>query len=335
MSTLALLMFNRNEGSGIRANVRALDAVVDEALLVDSSDPEEFQRLNSDLGSTKVRVLRAFPMGCTEPLRQWALRHVAADRVLSLDSDEEAAPELIRAVRTLDSADGYFLPRREESLGAYSYQLRLHRRGFLAYRGTIHEAPRINGRTERLLPPLEIVHHADYRDYLGAARRGEGYLLIEAYERPFTPRHLRQEYRGFLARAVLGTGDAAISPAQAWLLIASHRLRRYNPLNGLRGDFLTGKYLARYVRARFEWFRAMSESERRLAVAVAGEIESAGGVVKYLGLDRPGYIEQLTETFPWNQEGAAVLRGLLVYRHQFGAPLPDWASLPTPVSGSS
>jgi hypothetical protein len=327
-------MFNRNEGPGIRRNLGAIDSVVDEVLIVDSSDPEEFERLNSDLSSAKVRVVRALPLGCTEPLRPWAFRQIASEQVLSLDSDEEASPELLRAVPTLRSADGYFLPRWEQKIDAYSFQLRLHRREALTYRGTIHESPVALGGTEQLSLPIRIVHHADYRNYLGKTPRGDGYLLIEAYERPFSAEHLREEYPGRIGRTILGHGGGSISPLRAAMIAASHRWRRYNRLNGLRGNYLTGKYLAGYVRARYRFFRSLSESERQLATTISREIATAGGVVKYLGFDRPGYIERMTESFPWDRSGSRALVELLRFRHQHGTPMPKWGALPPPDVGS-
>lgn len=327
MSTLALLVFHRNQRPGLQRLISTLGPVVDEILIVDSSDPPEFEGLEAELGSESVRFVRALPLACTEPLRPWAMAQLSSDRVLALDCDEEPSAELVAAVRDLDSTDAYLIPRYEQSIRAYSDQLRLYRRGAVRYSGTIHESPEVLGLVGRLSPPLQILHHADYRRYLdGTDARRSGYLRVEAYVRPFRATQLRKEYTGRLARILTRRRDDGVGPVVAHLLAASHRVRRYNPRNGIRGNYLTGKYLAAYVRSRYRFFRSLPPDERQRAADIAGEAERAGGVVRYLEFDRPGYLEGLTRSFSWDRDGALVFTDLLRYRHAHGAPLPSWQS---------
>jgi hypothetical protein len=72
---IALLMFNYNENDGIIRNVELLKDIVNEILIIDSSDfinYENLRRKYVNLG--KFKILRVFPIGYAEPFRMFALK---------------------------------------------------------------------------------------------------------------------------------------------------------------------------------------------------------------------------------------------------------------------
>ncbi len=93
--------------------------------------------------------------------KQSAIDKASSDWVLLLDADEfidAAAAEIIRKAITLDSVDGYRLPRREwlfwqwpHRLTRPNWQLRLFRKSHSAMNHVpVHAAPEVKGRVDNL-----------------------------------------------------------------------------------------------------------------------------------------------------------------------------------------
>lgn len=321
---LGLLIFNRNDFPGVARLIDQLGGQAGEILVVDSSGRCLPRGSELTPPHPRVRWVWAFPLGCTEPLRSWAHREMDCEWILSIDTDETPTSSLLRLLARLGDADGYLLLRFERSLGAYSTVLRLYRRSKTVCGGWIHESPTVSGVVKRVPLPAALLHDADYRRYLKKPTRN-GYLLIEAYERPFIPPQIRKEFPGKMARRLVGRDGMSISGLRASLLALAQTFWRSNEWNGVITNLRVGMYLGRYIWDRYRFFNALPPAERWEAERISRCLHKAGGVTPYLELDRPGYVERMTETFPWGWEGAHALVSLLRYRYRYGRVATDWA----------
>ena len=181
------MMLNRNDTKGVIRAVRAVEEVVDEIVVVDSSSNACHLELQTALADSQAKVFRALPLGHPDPLAGYGLSKVSSERVLYLDSDEFPSKELVRDLRRLTRFEGYFVPRREGVLG-YTSQIRLFKRDATAFTGRIHEQPTIDGRVGKLNTSHCILHLGmgsridESRRYF--RRAIQAYSEIEGYERP-------------------------------------------------------------------------------------------------------------------------------------------------------
>lgn len=315
----ALLMFHRNEPEGVGRTVRALETVCEEIVIIDSSIPAEYRRLQEQLRGTGARIEHVLPLGGTEVLRPLAEGAIRSDWVFSVDADEIVTEALARRVSSVtEGPAAYLVPRYEQSLRTVTWHPRLYRRGRIRYGGWIHEAPTVEGPTVPLRPEERLIHEADYARYLSKENRQRSYLLVESYERPFTGRSLRREFPGPRIRRLLPDSAAPLSRPRARAFLAAWRFGQWLPSSRPILRRRHRRYFAAYLRERLHAFEALSRAEREEAGQIAEELRRAGGPTSYLGLQDPEKVRRLSASVPWEVPGGEVLRGLLCARYRSG-----------------
>jgi len=318
-------MFNLDQNEGILRNIRTLRQAVDEIVVVDSSSVEQHEILVRLTREYSVRVYHVLPLGFPEPLRPFGLSKVKSDYVFMLDADEEASETLMSNLRHLRDCDAYVVPRFEEHLSSYTYQLRLFRREAIRNQRRSFDFPVVLGRVGWLEKTHRINHHADYESYLADQSRARRYFTIEIVERPFTRRYLEEGLTVRMRKRSISCSfvnmshqdpDRPLSPVMVRWIIEFEFLR----------DLLLGKgrkaasFGRRYSLAKWEFFCTLPDLERRHFLAIARDVQLSGGVFEYLGLTDPAYLEKLTASFDWNLRGIDVYRRLLDYRYRVGSP---------------
>lgn len=311
-NSLALLMFNYNENTGIIRNIELLKNTVDEILIIDSSDTEEYMELyNRYQNNQKIRIIRVFPIGYVEPFRNYALKKIRSEWVFLLDADEEPNEHFISDLKNTDfqNASAYNILRFEETLRCYDYQLRLYKRENAVYKGMIHEFPVVIGAIKDMDERNIIIHHADFSNYL--KKRGS-YLTIEAYERPFTPFYLSTKSLIFnLFRdkhRILGKHYVLVISLLFFLkCILSTDSIKYK---SYRNDW----FYFRYTLKRYNYFAELPNREE--LVKINEDIIRNGGIIKYLNLDDVNYVENLTKNFRFDKKGLALFEELIDYRYR-------------------
>ena len=317
--SVALLMFNLSEPEGILRNLRSMQGVVDEIVIVDSSPPAEHETLLRLMSPYSVRVFHVLPLGFPEPLRPFGTSKVESDYALVLDADEEPSERLKADLRKLNTDDAYVLPRFEEQLRSYTFHLRLFRPTAVRYRKRSFDFPDVDGRIGHLGKSHRIVHHANYRGYLDDKSRGERYFTIENIERPFNRRYLHDALTlRFWGRSV-SVPFAARLQDRPDAPLSSPATRGVVEMEFLR-DLLMGKGLRaasfnrRYSFRKWRFFVKLPDSDQSFLRALAQDIQHSGGLFAYLGVDNPTYLEKLTGSFHWDLRGIDVYRSLLRYR---------------------
>jgi len=313
---IALLMFNYNENDGIIRNVELLKDIVNEILIIDSSDfinYENLRRKYVNLG--KFKILRVFPIGYVEPFRMFALKNINSEYVLYLDADEEPNHELIEYIKNLKEGDisGYYILRYEKSLDCYDYQLRLYKKSSTFYEGMIHELPKINGKIEKLDDKKFIIHYAANANINSYMDKRPSYLLIEAYERPFSMFYLSLNSKVI---KFFGKDEKILPKPFVYLLYFLLFLRR-----SLNNDSLKLKtyrynwFLMKYHINRYKYFMKLAYRDNMIRINM--DIIQNGGLIKYLNLDNIDYVNKLTENYNWNKNGIDIFIELVNYRYKY------------------
>jgi hypothetical protein len=334
MDRITLLMFHRDDPQGVVRAIRQLRSVCEEIVVIDSSSVEGRQSLARATEGTPTRILRALPLGCTEPLRPYAHAVVDSPWVFSVDTDEEVSPELAQRLPSLpETWAGYAVPRFERAFNSVTWHVRLYRPDKLRYAGWIHEDPKPLGPVGRLAPEERLIHWADYARYLENGGRRSSYPIIESLERPFTAESLRAEFDGRWLGRVAGHGEAALSRSRAALFLAAWYASQWLPGSSPWRRRLHRRYFLRYLRGRYRHFYGLPESDRREATDLAQELRAAGGPTPYLGFEDPRRIDRLTATVPDDVPGGEILRSLLLYRHRTGRCMDTWGPVPAATLG--
>ncbi|HYT01152.1 MAG TPA: glycosyltransferase [Thermoplasmata archaeon] len=333
--SVAVLIFCLNEVEGVLRNIRSMQEFVDEIILVDSSSPEDHEALRSLASPYSAKIYHALPLGFPEPLRPFGLSKVESDYALILDADEEASVGLRSDLRDLHEHEAYVLPRLEEGLRSYTYHLRLLRPAAVRFRYRSFDFPEVLGHIGHLDKSRRLIHHADYSNYLTEKARAQRYFTIENVERPFnrqygreslTTRFTRRSVSVPLTRGLLVPPETPLSSRMIGVLINFEFLRDMVLGKGLRA----ASFNRRYSLGKRRFLLGLSDAERDFLQAAAIEVQRSGGLFRYLGLDNPAYVDQLTRSFQWNLRGIDVYKNLLRYRLNYGEPADSVPVLANP-----
>ena len=335
-SDLGLLTFCRNDVSGVLQNVELLRQFLDEVVVVDSSSPAQRETLARALRPPRERWCAAPPLGVGDLLRPFGVARMQSERVLQLDSDEVLSKALLDSLPTLNDADAYVVPRWEAGARGFTYHMRLFRRRSVSYSGPSYGYPHVSGVTRILPRRLHIVHNAPVgRKYWEQGNRARRYLLPDLLERPYDGEYFRQ---------ALGLGSSLGTERPG-----SGRVRRFRELSGPAVRLVLVLEAARTLlasqspglarfrleqgRQRIAMWNALSPEEKTWTTYVALQVSAAGGLIRYLGIDDPAYMDLLNESFDSATDGPELLRFLLRVRSEKGRP---WhGDPPYPRAGQS
>lgn len=327
-----LLTFCRNDGARILANLDRLDGVVDDVVVVDSSDPGPAAALAEGMNAHGARLVRAVPLGNVDLLRPFGVAQVRTERTIYLDADERPGGDLVERLRSLTGADGYVVARREASLGVSTDHLRVFRTSAVAYDGSSHAFPLVRGRTDRVPPEAYLEHDADFDHYFDARRgRFRSIVITEWLERPFDRSHLHDVFTWRAGRHTL-TLLPAPQASPSVPALSGPGVRLGAEATGIResmtrGNLRWGRFQRHYARTIADAWASLSPDQRTHWGRIAGEVRAAGGLRRYLGLEDPDYVHRLTASFPWDRDGPTVLEELVEDRHRRGRPRPpeEWS----------
>jgi len=333
--SVALLTFDRNDPTRTLGLVRRLSDHVQETVVVDSSDPAPWGVLEAGLHPPGQRAVRVIPTGYADLLQPVGVDEITSEWVFYCDPDEEPSPDLLRRIANPEGADAFVVPRWERTLGAYTPHLRLYRREAFIAPNPAYAFPGIHG-VVRKLPRNEcLVHHRDYRSALEDDYRTR-VMDLESFERPVDAAW----FRGALRPAFRGSSTAPpetptsppprpISDAAATLATAAVAARELL----LTGSPASAAFRWRYHRARLRFQAELSPQERRRRSEINQATRAGGGLIRYLGFDRPQYVRSLSASFTWDLDGPTVLHRLIDFRFEQGAPMPSWEPNPSGPHG--
>jgi hypothetical protein len=310
-------MFSRNENEGIIRNVKLLKDVVDEIVVIDSSDPEKYKQLKNSLKSVNIKLFRTLPLGHLEPLFYYGINKTSSQYILKIDADEEPSRELIEKMNERNFLyNVYDVLWKDENgkLLGYKEALLFAKDSIKKITGTIHALPEFNEKSKKFSQEVFIVHH----EKPTRSSVNKNYMEIESYERPMKVylNYLKKR-RGWFIGCPLSFTYSLSRPLNIYLTgfglgcvrsmfdIILHGRYSYNRIS----------FTIKYSINAIKFFDSLPKKEQKLRTEIAKEIEECGGIIKYLGLDKDCIVENLTKTFKWDIPGIEVFRKLILYRH--------------------
>jgi len=235
---ISLIVHTRNSASRLPLLLATTDWIGDR-IVVDMSSTDGTAGL---AGAAGCRVVTIPPSDDVDAIRNDHLAQAEGAWVLVLDSDEslsaDAQTEIARLIaRHGDSHDAFAIPRFNVIAGHVmrgsgwypDHQIRLFRKGTVAWSAGHHRPPRVltgEGRLLRLDPPDCLhIHHANYDSLAEFVERQTRYLLTDRYDHAFDFGDYVAAARGELARRHDVAADGDLSTALA-LLMAWDRIVR-------------------------------------------------------------------------------------------------------------
>jgi len=287
MQKISLLIFSINEVSEVISLAKEMYRVIDEVVVIDSSDRKNMDHLEIERRQNKLdrmRVFHAPALGYAEPYREYGISKCKNDWIFLLDTDEKLSVHLrMNLKKIVDRADFNVLKiKRYEHVSPkgtissyYTWQVRLFRKGSVHFLGLTHETPEMSGNVENLESESEYILHMD------ELRHERFYNKMDLFS-----------LNGPL---ILITRDFMI---------------------GLMNGEMSLKYITSTVKTHmdFENLRMHDKS-----ISEIGKIIQTKGIIKYLQLDRESVIRKLDKKYANKKQGIDLLIKLLKdkYNHRY------------------
>lgn len=329
-SDLTLLCIHRNSLPGLFRLVRTMKEITGDILVVDSSDPAQHEQLKERLGSERVEVRRVLPLGWGDAYRCYGTSRARTGEILQIDSDEYPTAGLVSRIAQGLACEAAIIPRRETG-GEFTYHLRWYHKSAVRFDGPSFAYPTISGKVLQVGREGFLDHRVLNADRESSQDRWDRYAQVDALERPMTANGLRyalfpprrsglSERRSY---ALLSGGDILDRPqSEVYLVLEAARTL----LRGGSPHLAWDRY--RYGRFRIRWTQTLPPEGREWFQRTARAVVESGGLLRYLNLTDPDYLDALTASFPWDLDPGEVLLRLVRARATSGAPArPDiWES---------
>lgn len=189
--SVGLLTFSRDNVEDVLELVRDLRSEVDEVLVVDSSSPDSWDRIDRGIAAMDAVRVRVLPTGYMDLLLPFGVHELRSEWVLRLDPDERPSRGLLDRLGRLGDSDGFVIPRWEVSWKAYTHHLRLFRKSRFGTPSPAYGFPEISGRLDRLPRSECVIHRRSYGTKLSADYTSR-VMDIESWERPLDSTWLKQ-----------------------------------------------------------------------------------------------------------------------------------------------
>lgn len=320
---VTLLIFSRNDTLAARELVSDMLNYVSEIVIIDSSEKEEhieFKKWAEKMNHGLVRVYYIIPLGYPDMLRPYALTKCSNQWIIMLDVDERASlflKENLTKIISEDLSDVFAIFRYEGNKDGrklsslHSAQVRIFKKDFLEEKGIIHRLPTSKGRFMVLPREYYILHLV-----AGKTNRNEEYGKMDV-----------------LSRLSYGDLPNKFFNISRYILHFGNKITLTNELSNidyLFYFFVKEVYSALITRNLGRLLESLGNSIRQTKKVVIlksqpdskvffeiSKIINHIGLVKFLGLDDPSIVENLTEQYSNGPlKGSDLLKYLLKSRYQ-------------------
>jgi len=302
VSEVCLLLVTRNEPVKAVSLINDLKEIVDEFVIVDSSDPAYRNHLDSVLENLDhVHFFRLAPLGLAEAYRAYALSKVCSEWVLMLDSDERINERLKADLKKLIESDADALKilrviRHDQFstdpalIQTTGYKTRLFKKDKTQFFGRVHEQPTINGKVTKLSTDYKIIHYVNPNLYWNKARR---YIKLEVLLG-------RWNYEKFVNGSFVKRASLL-----AYLRLTGKRLSDEVTSRDL---FLIKRFGAKglkkltykpdeYLKRKSLLINCLNESVKKITFDVWCDVQNFKGAIQYLDLNSQYTWEKLNEEY--------------------------------------
>ncbi len=348
---LSLLLFSRNDTKNALSLAESMLHVVDEVVIIDSSDEKEHKELVEKAKHYKIRVFYALPLGYADPLRSYGISKCKGDWILYLDTDERLNEKFLSDLKNIVNAecDAFAIKRYEEATASshtqfFTWQFRLFKKSAILFKGIIHEQPIINGKLCTLGDNYFIAHRTDLMHH---ERNDYNKMLLfemlsyRQYNEVFLD-YIRKffaiDQKSLSGKIILGFANAILHAYE--ILFFKKQDSEISKRDYLWFYFirtLAYGFRQRRLGSIFEiwkgqkrYFEYLEKEREKLANKYGlkrsdlfniSQIIYKEGVIKYLGFDKPENVEKLTNEYlqgKLKEKGTDLTIGLIIEKYKKG-----------------
>ncbi len=146
---------------------------VEEVVVIDSSSPENFDRLSKNLEG-KAKLYNLIPLGIVEPFQKVGAELCKNEWIFHLDDDEVPSKELLEVLETDEEIASYLILRSEGVRGFQRYHPRFYNKRKMFFSGVIHWGLIPCGKTK---PLDKLLYHYEKPSY----KKWRNYALLDSY----------------------------------------------------------------------------------------------------------------------------------------------------------
>ncbi|MCW6159758.1 MAG: hypothetical protein LVQ95_01560 [Candidatus Micrarchaeales archaeon] len=347
---LTILFFSRNDIDNAIGLVNDIKDVADEIVLIDQSDKEEKRKLIDFKTKARIKKFKVYDcvaLGYPEPLQAYAFTKCTNEWVLRLDTDERIPEALKRDIKGIISGtklDGFAIKRYEYS-GAdgksnfATWQVRLFKRSKTEYTGVLHEQPMAHGKLGKLEGDGYYISHSkglmnEELRKTPLARYGE----ISWIDQRLSYELYNQKVMEYIAKFFVISMDEARSSfigkfVHSWMKFYESLFYKkggselssldyffYYSLVDL-GYAVQSKSLKRILKvplvanSRLEGIKKLRKLPDAKVYFEISKIINKIGIIRFLRLDNPAVMEEITRKYRGKRHGVLLLIDLLKERY--------------------
>ncbi len=169
MAKVSVVINAQNAEKDVPQAISSVKNFADEIVVVDQDSTDNTSEIAKKMGA---KVFKHKSVMYVELVRNFAIEKAQGEWILILDSDEEISPTLAKKIKEIiknPQADYYRIPRKNIIFGKWiehtswspDYNIRLFRKGFVAWIEEIHSVPITQGvgMDIEAKEELSIIHH--------------------------------------------------------------------------------------------------------------------------------------------------------------------------------
>ncbi len=322
-----------NDTKSVKSIINSLDNIAEEFVIFDQSNPQNKNiLLNLSKRNKKIKIFNFIPLGYPDPLRSIGLKICKNMWVLIIDVGETLSPDLIKNIPKYineNNVDGYLLRRIDNlSNGSYEiWQTRLFKKNKCLNLGFIHEIPFIDGKIHVLSDKkIFIEEHIDYETNKNKLLR---YFKISSYTSRLSYNDIIKisskrskiitKILRFYLKLFRKNNNSELNYYEYRVMNLIYLIYLY--LSQKEKVSFTGiRFKNWYNSKQFKFFSSTTTLEKELQMEIKNEINEAGGVIKYLSLDKILVINTLyykLKNSTFKPEDNFI--NLLILRHKLGS----------------
>lgn len=344
---LTVLFFSRNDTDKAVELIRDMASFADEIVVCDSSDDEQKKVLTDFKHKTKLSTLKIYnvpALGYPEPVQAYAFLKCSNEWILRLDTDERISDGLKRDIKKViaSGSDGFSLRRYEEATfedrgKVFTWQTRIFKKSKTHYTGILHEQPQVDGTLDKLDADDYYMLHVTTLMSHGKPTSA-GYSAIHRIDKRLSYALYNKKMLDYLAKFLITDPKKASRTVLGRLLIGWMSFYEAVLFRGKDseisnfdyfmyawstsvGFFLINrdfKHLHHSFEGAFNTVRDIKrwrmEPDGKICFEISKIINNLG-IIKFLGLDDPQVVDNITKRYHGEPQGIQLLISLLKERY--------------------
>lgn len=311
---LGLLIFTKNEL--IEDLITASAPFTKEILVIDFNSSEETFEINEKIIlKYGGKILKLIDLGYIEIYRTFAFNIMNSEFILNLDPDEIPSSKFLSNLQSLVEADIYYVPRKVTGTENVEYVPRIFKKESVIWKGYLHERPISKNHRVIYLPETHFIEHSINEENWDFEKSRSRLFRIESCIRPPIVHSFVNTYnlkipsllKKVFSMKMLGRihNQTLLKVVLSFLLV---RDKIKSP-----SSFHFSKFYYLYNIRKIKCFKKLNKTVRNQFIKSYFEIYEVGGPIKYLGIDLPNYVVDIS-SYNFNIDNVSLLQALILFR---------------------